>query len=92
MSDDAKFVLILTVVAIVVGTAAVWTVSTARQREAALACPLASRTTWPPGILSARHGGGKRRGSWFVMATQSAQFDPRAPSSDWLTHVADEAG
>jgi hypothetical protein len=30
MSDDAKFVLVLTVVAIVVGTAAMWTVSTAR--------------------------------------------------------------
>jgi hypothetical protein len=35
MSDGAKFVLMLTVVAIVVGTAAVWTVSTASDREAA---------------------------------------------------------
>jgi hypothetical protein len=32
----------------------------------------------------------KAAGSWFVMATQSAQFDPRVPSSDWLTHVAYE--
>jgi hypothetical protein len=32
VSDDAKFVMILTVVAIVVGTAAVWTVSTASHR------------------------------------------------------------
>ena len=32
----------------------------------------------------------KAAGSWFVMATQSAQFDPQVPSSDWLTHVAYE--
>jgi hypothetical protein len=37
MSDDAKFVLILTVVAIVVGTAAVWTVSTASHRGRVIA-------------------------------------------------------
>jgi hypothetical protein len=41
-------------------------------------------------ILARSRGGGKRRGSWFVMASQSAQFDPRVPSSDWLTHVAYE--
>jgi len=35
MSDDAKFVLIMTAVAIVVGIAAVWTVSTVVHREAA---------------------------------------------------------
>ena len=57
------------------------------------ACPLASRTTWPPGILSAREGGGKQRAMGYSASSISNAASTARPClviSEPAGHVASD--